>query len=158
MHRYIDHLEAPTTWFKQHVDLILEVCAPHHGIQREDLILGERCVVRLFVEPDRCTLSVVVGTLDAPDWAVFVSDDHFDGRAQFNVFAGREKGEPWGMYTVERAVKSGSAGPGRWVDDGQGTFASKVSCATVGAHDAMSDTVMLAGLHFEQGMQTPTAM
>ncbi|KAI9457372.1 hypothetical protein HD554DRAFT_2225096 [Boletus coccyginus] len=139
VHRYMDHLEVPTTWFKQHVDLILEVCALHHAIQREDLIL-------------------VVGTLDAPDWAVFVSDDHFDGRAQFNVFAGREKGEPWGMYSVERAVKSGSAGPGRWVDEGQGTFASKVSCVTVGAHDAMSDTVMLAGLHFEQGMQTPTVM
>ena len=99
----------------------------------------------------------MVGTLDsdAPDWAVFVSDDD---RAQFNVFAGREKGELWGMYTVERAVKSGSAGPGRRVDEDRGAFASKVSCVTVGAHDAVNDTVMLAGLHFEQGMQTPTEM
>lgn len=41
VHWYLDHLDAPTTWFKQHVDLILEVCAPLHAIQREDLILGE---------------------------------------------------------------------------------------------------------------------
>lgn len=100
----------------------------------------------------------MVGTLDAPDWAVFVSDDHSDGRAQFNVFSGREKGEPWGMYTVERAVKSGNAGPARWVDVGQGTFASKVSSVTLGVHDVVDDTVMLAGLRFERGMQTPTAM
>lgn len=30
------------TWFKQHVDLILEVYTPRHAIQKEDLILGER--------------------------------------------------------------------------------------------------------------------
>ena len=111
-----------------------------------------------FVEPETCSSSAVVGALDAPDWAVFVSDDHFDGRAQFNVFAGREKGEPWGMYTVERAVKNGNAGLGRWVDVGQETFASKVSCITVGGHDVVGDAVMLAGLRFEQGMQAPTLM
>ena len=97
----------------------------------------------------------VVGTLGAPDWAVLVSDDHTDGWGQFNVFASREKGEPWGMYTVESAVKSGNTGPGRWVDMGQATFASKVSCVT---GDVAGDTVMLVGLRFEEGMQTPTVM
>ncbi|KAF8547149.1 hypothetical protein OG21DRAFT_959723 [Imleria badia] len=140
VHRYMEPLEAPMTWFKQHVDLILEVYAPRHAIRREDLIL-------------------VVGTLDAPDWAVFVSDDHVDGRAQFNVFSGREKGEPWGMYTMEPAINNGNTGPtGRWVDVGQGTFASKVSCVTVSGHDVAGDTVMLAGLRFEQAMQAPTVM
>lgn len=105
-----------------------------------------------------CYSFVVVGTLDAPDWAVFVSDNHSDGRAQFNVFAGRERGEPWGMYTMEGVVKSGNAGPGRLVDVGQGTFASKVSCTTLGGHDVVGDTVMLAGLRFERGMQVPTVM
>lgn len=103
--------------------------------------------------------SAVVGTLDASDWAVFVSDDHVDGRAQFNVFAGREKGEPWGMYTMEPAIKNGNTGPtSRWVDVDQGTFASKVSCVTLGGHDVAGDTVMLAGLRFEQAMQAPTVM
>ena len=41
MHRYMDHLEAPMTWFEQHVDLILDVYASRHEIQKEDLILGE---------------------------------------------------------------------------------------------------------------------
>lgn len=101
----------------------------------------------------------MVGTLDAPDWAVFVSDNHADGRAQFNVFSGREKGEPWGMFTVERAVKSGNAGSARWVDAGQGTFESKVSRIAIGGNDeVVGDTVMLAGLRFERGMQTPTAV
>lgn len=158
MHRYMDHLEAPTTWFKQHVDLILDVYAPRHAIQREDLILGEYRVAWSFGESDSCFSSAVSGTLDAPDWAVFVSDDHSDGRAQFNVFAGREKGEPWGMYTMERAVKTGNAGVGRWVDVGQGTFASKVSCVTLSGHDVVGDTVMLAGLRFERGMVVPTVM
>lgn len=99
-----------------------------------------------------------MGTLDAPDWAVFASDDHSDGRAQFNVFCGRERGEPWGVYIVERAVKSGNAGPARWVDVGQGTFASKVSGVTLGGHDVVGDTVMLAGLRFERGMEMPTEM
>jgi hypothetical protein len=114
--------------------------------------------VQSFVEPETCSSSAVVGALDAPDWAVFTSDDHFDGRGQFNVFAGREKGEPWGMYTVERAVKNENPGPARWVEVGQGTFASKVSCVTVGDHDVVGDTVMLAGLRFEQGMRAPTVM
>ena len=105
-----------------------------------------------------CSSSAVVGVLDAPDWAVFVSDDHFDGQAQFNVFAGREKGEPWGMYTVEQAVKNGTAGLVRWVDVGRGTFATKQSCVTVGGHDVTGNTIMLAGLRFEQGMQAPTVM
>lgn len=114
--------------------------------------------MRSFDEPDRCFSSAVVGTLDAPDWAVFVSENNSDGRGQFNVFAGREKGEPWGMYTMERAVKSENAGPVRWVDVGQGTFASKVSCITLSGHDVVGDTVMLAGLQFERGAQKPTAM
>ncbi|KAF8415820.1 hypothetical protein L210DRAFT_2608514 [Boletus edulis BED1] len=138
VHRYMDHLEVPMTWFKQHVELILEVCAPRHAILREDLIL-------------------VVGTLDATDWAVFVSTDHVDTRAQFNVFANREKGEPWGMYTVEPEVKDGDTGSGRRVDVGQG-FASKVSCVTMGGNDVAGDVVMLAGLRFEQGMETPTVI
>ncbi|KAF8121091.1 hypothetical protein EV363DRAFT_1187342 [Boletus edulis] len=138
VHRYMDHLEVPMTWFKQHVELILEVCAPRHAILREDLIL-------------------VVGTLDATDWAVFVSTDHVDTRAQFNVFANREKGEPWGMYTVEPEVKDGDTGSGRRVDVGQG-FASKVSCVTMGGNDVAGDAVMLAGLRFEQGMETPTVI
>ncbi|KAH0826098.1 hypothetical protein J3R83DRAFT_5844 [Lanmaoa asiatica] len=122
-------------------DLVQAARGPHYG--------------SLFVVPDMCSSYAVVGTLDAPDWALFASDDHSDGRAQFNAFAGREKGEPWGMYTMERAVKSGNAGPGRWVDVGQGTFASKVSCITAGGHDVAGDTVMLAGLRFERGMQAP---
>ena len=89
---------------------------------------------------------------------MFVSDDHFDGRVQFSVFSGREKGEPWGMYTMEQSIKGVADGPTRWVDVKQGSLASKVSCVTPGSHDVVGDTVMLAGLRFEPGQETPTMM
>ena len=41
IYRYIENLEVPKLWFKANVDAILQTYEPHHGIQKEDLYLGE---------------------------------------------------------------------------------------------------------------------
>ncbi|KAG9310778.1 hypothetical protein JVU11DRAFT_8627 [Chiua virens] len=54
--------------------------------------------------------------------------------------------------------RAGTLGPARWADVDQGKFSSssKVSCAMPYAQDG--DTVILSGLRFERGMQTPVVM
>lgn len=61
MYRYVESLDAPKKWFKSNVDSILETYGPIHHIQKEDLFL-------------------VIGTLSAPDYALFVSHKHPDGQ------------------------------------------------------------------------------
>jgi hypothetical protein len=61
MYRYVESLDAPKKWFKSNVDSIMETYGPIHQIQKEDLFL-------------------VIGTLSAPDYALFVSHKHPDGQ------------------------------------------------------------------------------
>jgi abelson tyrosine-protein kinase 1 len=61
MYRYVENLDAPKKWFKSNVDSIVETYGPIHQIQKEDLFL-------------------VIGTLSAPDYALFVSHKHPDGQ------------------------------------------------------------------------------
>ncbi|KAF9218645.1 hypothetical protein BS17DRAFT_720020, partial [Gyrodon lividus] len=142
MYRFIDDLDAPKKWFQHHVDAILQVYAPHHPIQKEDLFL-------------------VIGALDAPDYALFVSHTHCDGQAHFNVFSNKRAGQPWGTFTTERGTPSGGAGPSHQEEiPGQTTFASKVSAMGRSEGNAPTewDTLMLARLRFKPDVKEPTLL
>jgi len=60
-YRYIEDLSTPKRWFKANVDDILKAYVGNHQITKEDLFL-------------------VIGTLSAPDYALFVSHNHPDGQ------------------------------------------------------------------------------
>ncbi|KAH7882518.1 hypothetical protein F5I97DRAFT_1982693, partial [Phlebopus sp. FC_14] len=98
IYRCFINWEAPKAWFKKNIDVILKEYAPHHPIRKEDLCL-------------------VVATLGAPDYALFVSRSHPGGQAHFNVLANRKAGQPWGRFTTWCDGKMSESAP----------FASKVS-------------------------------
>ena len=95
-------------------------------------------------------LLAVVGTLDAPDHALFVSHVHPDGQAHFNVYASPVQGQPWGRFTMDTAPDV--SGPSYDTDDPQKSVtASKVS----GSGDPPR-TVLLARLRFKPDEKEPT--
>ncbi|KAF9233130.1 hypothetical protein BU15DRAFT_80438 [Melanogaster broomeanus] len=142
VYRFIDNLDAPKKWFRHHVDAILEVYAPHHPIQKEDLFL-------------------VMGVLDAPDYALFVSHSHSEGQAHFNVFADNGVGRPWGTFTTERGAPAGSTGLPHLEEISEQTiFASKVSTTRGSDENVLGkwDTLMLARLRFMPDVEEPTLL
>ncbi|KAG6827855.1 hypothetical protein H0H92_010245 [Tricholoma furcatifolium] len=92
VYRYMERLEVPKKWFKANVDSILQIYGPTHHIQKEDLFL-------------------VIGTLDAQDYSLFVSHNHPDGQAHFNVFSSPRNGHPWGMFTTDTEIPPELRGP-----------------------------------------------
>lgn len=101
-------LVAPRKWFKVYVDHILAIYGTEHSIQKEDLMLGE-CIVYTSSSTlaHRC---LVIGTLDAPEYAMFVSHTHPDGQVNFNVFTGSRVGQKWGEFSTSTDL--GMAAPG----------------------------------------------
>ncbi|KIJ58311.1 hypothetical protein HYDPIDRAFT_90991 [Hydnomerulius pinastri MD-312] len=142
VYQFIDNLDAPKKWFRHNVDAILREYAPKHPIQKEDLF-------------------VVIGTLDAPDYALLVSHSHPEGQAHFNVFSNKIPGRPWGTFTTDTEAPPNSDGPSyREEIPGQAMFASKVSA--VGGGDERGwgkwDTLMLARLRFKPDVEEPTSL
>jgi len=76
---YIEDLSAPKKWFEANANEILRVYAESHSVAKEDLILGMRNCVRPRFHV-LTVFSVVVGTLSAPDYALFVSRNHPDSQ------------------------------------------------------------------------------
>ncbi|KAJ7647115.1 hypothetical protein FB45DRAFT_1099808 [Roridomyces roridus] len=135
MYRYVESLDAPKKWFKSNVDSIMEVYGPIHQIQKEDLLL-------------------VIGTLSAPDHALFVSHKHPDGQAHFNVFSSTKSGQPWGTFTTD----TGSELAGPYYHEpsvGNPLSASKVSSSSGGS---VWDTVLVARLRFKPDVTEPTSV
>ena len=81
MYQYIERLEVPKKWFKANVDTIMRIYGQLHGIQKEDLFLGAQTSYQPWVLSDSCSeRNTVIGTLDTPDYALFVSHTHPDGQ------------------------------------------------------------------------------
>ncbi|KAJ6587171.1 hypothetical protein DFH09DRAFT_1308232 [Mycena vulgaris] len=135
MYRYVESLDAPKKWFKSNVDSIMETYGPIHQIQKEDLFL-------------------VIGTLSAPDYALFVSHKHPDGQAHFNVFSSTKSGQPWGTFTTD----TGSELAGPYYHEpavSNPLSASKVSSNSTGN---VWDTVLIARLRFKPDVLEPTSL
>ncbi|KAF9780733.1 hypothetical protein BJ322DRAFT_278471 [Thelephora terrestris] len=93
MYTYIEDLSAPKKWFKANVDEIMKYYGDRHPITKEDLFL-------------------VIGTLSAPEYALFVSHSNPDMKAHFNVFTSPRPGRPWGEFaTTEDTTSSTLTGP-----------------------------------------------
>jgi abelson tyrosine-protein kinase 1 len=155
IYRYVDHLEAPKKWFKSNVDSIMKIYGQAHGIQKEDIFLGQSVFPflhdRILSTP---SASTVIGTLSAPDYALFVSHSHPDGQAHFNVFSSPKGGRPWGTFTTDTNLPEGS-GPNYDEDvPGNPVSASKVSL--VGR--SRWDTVLMARLRFKPDVAEPTSL
>ncbi|KIM36711.1 hypothetical protein M413DRAFT_449046, partial [Hebeloma cylindrosporum] len=94
-------------WFKSNIDKIIEIHGPDHNITRENLVL-------------------INGTLDAPDYALFVSACHQEGSVTFDVNLNPQIGQPWGTFLPTNA----------------GQFTGKVS-----RHGGPWETVLVSCLH-----------
>jgi hypothetical protein len=140
MYQFMKNLEAPKEWFKANVNAIVKEYAPHHPIQKEDII-------------------VVFGTLSAPEYALFVSHSHPSGQAHFNVYSDREIGRPWGTFTTDTEYPSDKGGPSYIEEIPRKTvFASKVSPVRVSSKSDVRDwdTLVLARFRFPTDATEPT--
>jgi len=50
MYRFIEDLTGPKEWFKANVSAIIKEYAPHHPIQKEDIIVGEYFVLFFLIK------------------------------------------------------------------------------------------------------------
>ncbi|KAJ7194851.1 hypothetical protein GGX14DRAFT_377636 [Mycena pura] len=133
MYRYIENLDAPKKWFKSNVDTIMRQYGSLHQIQKEDLYL-------------------VIGTLDAPDYALFVSHKHPDGQAHFNVYSSPKTGQPWGTFTTDAEPEQG--GPSYH----EPIHGAPVSASKISPMGGPWDTVLLARLRFKPDALEPTSL
>ena len=108
----------------------------------------------------------VIGTLAAPDYAMFVSHQHPDGQvrsstvhglyerqliallsqAHFNVFSPAKTGQEWGMFTTDTDVPIAVGGPSYHEELLENTRICANKVSTVGNG---WDTVLLARLRFK---------
>jgi hypothetical protein len=136
-YRYTANLDAPRKWFKANIDSIMRTYGPHHPIQREDIFL-------------------VIGTLAAQDYGLFVSHQHPDGQAHFNVFSSPKVGKKWGTFTTDTEFPSDLGGPSYHEEvPGNPLSASNVS---VVRDPARWDTVLIARLRFKPDVLEPTSL
>jgi len=126
-------LDVPKQWFRVNVDTIMKIYGAQHQIQREELFL-------------------VVGTLRASNYALFVSHNHPEGHAHFNVFASPKAGQPWGMFTTDSEYEG--AGPCADAPD----ESSRQSASKVSSHGGPWDTVLVARLRFKPDNTEPTTL
>ena len=83
LYRFVADLYTPKKWFHANVDQLVDLFGEEHAIQKEDLILGA-CSMTTF-QNIALTPRSVIGTLDAPDYALFVSHSHPDGQVCCDV-------------------------------------------------------------------------
>ncbi|KAH9886504.1 hypothetical protein C8Q73DRAFT_658100 [Cubamyces lactineus] len=137
VYRYIEDLATPKKWFKANVDHILAMYGAKHHISKEDLYL-------------------VIGTLEAQDYALFVSHEHPDCQVDFNVFAAARAGQPWGEFTFTFDLSSSFlGGPSYDEPVGSPQYAKKISGY---GNSGRWDSVLLARLRFKPDQTEPTSL
>ncbi|KAL6299815.1 hypothetical protein BKA93DRAFT_569950 [Sparassis latifolia] len=149
MYRYVEELATPKQWFKANIDHILDLYGAVHQITREDLYL-------------------VIGTLEAQDYALFVSHSHPDGQVNFSVYAAPRAGQPWGAFSTADAYHpthgmsgsqvGGAAGPVYDEPVGSMLSASKVSNAGRAERADGWPVVLVARLRFKPDGSEPTSL
>ncbi|KAJ3903739.1 hypothetical protein F5879DRAFT_803026 [Lentinula edodes] len=136
MYRYVENLDAPKKWFKANVDTVLEIFGPQHQIQKEDLFF-------------------VIGSLDTPEYALFVSHNHPDGQVHFNVFNSSKSPQPWGTFTTDTETPFELGGP---------SYREPVSCSPICSNKISAqgsypwNTVLIARLRFKPDVLEPTSL
>ncbi|KAH7886380.1 hypothetical protein F5I97DRAFT_1928228 [Phlebopus sp. FC_14] len=156
IYRHFLQLDPFKEWFNLYADDIVREFQAEHCINKDSLCLGEEHVVQgLYVSFSKLGLFILVTcALDASEYALVVSELHPVGHAQFNAFAFREPGMPWGAFTW-------CADPNHRADiHQQRKYTTKISEAnTMGPRSLFEeqwDTLRLGGLKFEIGASEPT--
>ena len=83
-YRYLEQLEAPKKWFQSNVNSVISNYGMQHNIQKEDLFLGVYLPISIVLTG--LIFTVVIGTLCAPNHALFVSHSHPDGHVRCYFF------------------------------------------------------------------------
>ncbi|KAI9060336.1 hypothetical protein FKP32DRAFT_1656183 [Trametes sanguinea] len=136
-YRYIEDLGTPKKWFRANVDRILALYGKQHALSKEDLYL-------------------VIGTLEAQEYALFVSHEHPDGQVDFNVFSAARTGQPWGEFTFSFDLSSSFlGGPSYDEPIGSPQYAQKVSGY---GNSGRWESVLLARLRFRPDQSEPTSL
>ncbi|KAI0640836.1 hypothetical protein C8Q79DRAFT_920613 [Trametes meyenii] len=136
-YRYIEDLATPKKWFAANVDSIIAIYGAEHHVSKEDLYL-------------------VIGTLEAQDYALFVSHEHPDGQAEFNVFSATRTGQPWGEFRFSTEL-SASFGGGPSYDEPVITpqYSKKISNS---GNSGKWESVLVARLRFKPDQSEPTSL
>ncbi len=85
MYRYITNVDVPKKWFQSNIDHIMKIYGREQHLTREDIFLGTFRVSDSGASLD-CSRDAptVIGALDAPDYASFVSHSHPDGQVSLS--------------------------------------------------------------------------
>ncbi|KAI9434573.1 hypothetical protein H4582DRAFT_1818451 [Lactarius indigo] len=138
MYRYITNVDVPKKWFQSNIDHIMKIYGREQHLTREDIFL-------------------VIGALDAPDYASFVSHSHPDGQVNFNVFASAHVARPWGEFTLTSAEQAMEPSGDTVQQDMVGAVtASNVSLVKNSSEPW--DSVLLARLRFKPDIAEPTSL
>ena len=172
LYRYMEDLHVPKQWFQASIDQIVNLYGREHKVTREDVYLGAR---RAFVQGPTDPMLTVIGTLDAPEYALFVSHSHPDGQVlflffmlfswitddtqvNFHVYAGARAGQPWGAFSTTAPAEQGATHGGpTYHEEMVGNSLSAHRVSTVQPH-AGWDTVLLARLRFKPDAAEPTSL
>lgn len=106
-----------------------------------------------FLSTLSVTIPTVIGTLNAEDYALFVSHSHPDGRVLFNAYSSPQKGQFWGAFNTDTEVDSGGPSYQEEQMPADSVNASKVSRWHMGW-----DSVLLARLRFKPDVAEPTSL
>lgn len=134
-YQYIKKLKAPKAWFKANAGTILNIYGAEHNIQKEEIFL-------------------VIGALQTPNYALFVSHRHPDGQAHFNVFSSQRKGQPWGTFTTDTKVPAEQGGP--CYDEP--IHEEHISASKVSSVGCPQKAVLIARLRFKPDVLEPTSL
>jgi hypothetical protein len=112
----------------------------------------------------------VIGTLDSPDYALFVSHNHPDGQvtqiihiayvvliksqAHFNVYTSTKAKQPWGTFTTDTEVPLEMGGPVYHEE----VKAKSLSASKVSSNGGSWNTVLVARLRFKPDVLEPTSL
>lgn len=99
----------------------------------------------------------VVGTLDTPDYGLFVSHSHPNGQVHFHVYTSNRVNQPWGEFRTDTHFPTEINGPADWREPvGAAVSATKVSYNSPSG--APWHTVLLARLRFKPDVLEPTSL
>lgn len=100
--------------------------------------------------------SSVIGTLEAQDYALFVSHEHPDGQVDFNVFSAARTGQPWGEFSFSFDLSSSFLGGPSYdepIENPQ--WARNISSY---GNNGKWESVLLARLRFKPDQLEPTSL
>lgn len=141
VYRYMEEVNTARDWFAANIGTIMEAYGAKHKLQREDICL-------------------IIGALDASDWAMFVSHNSPGAvvHLQIKPEAERKPGQPWAAF-VEAPDKKSPPGPSYPDDHTVPVSTNRVSLKDPVPRDAEHwDTMLVARLRFMVDQAVPTSL